>query len=120
MPGSRGALRLQERWTPTDQSRAFAIDSETFSFERGVGLPGTAWMTGDAIWSTDVSEDASYVRRSHAMQLGFRSGLFVPIGRGVACRGVLEFLTVEWREAGPELLERIARLGERLARHVRS
>ncbi len=120
LPGSRGALTLHERWTPNDLSRAFAIESETSSFERGVGLPGSTWKSGEPIWSTDVSEDPGYVRRSSAQQLGFRSGLFVPIGRGDSCRGVLEFLTVEWRDAGPELLERVARLGERLGRHVRT
>lgn len=118
LPDSRNRLVLSGSWATDEVARAFVIDSETFSFEPGIGLPGATWQQGQVRWNTDVSNDPAYVRRSNALKLGFRSGLFLPIGRDERCRGVLEFLTHEWRTATDDLIERFARLGARLGRHV--
>lgn len=118
LPDGAGALRLAARWTPSEGAVTFARDSEHFAFARGEGMPGKTWMEGRASWRPDLDSEETYARRPSAHRLGFRSGLFVPLGRGDGCRGVLEFLTTEWRNAGDDLLERFSRLGDHLDRHV--
>lgn len=117
-PGGR--LRLAGQWTPSDAAVAFSVESAEFSFERGEGIPGQVWERGEPSWQRDVSEEPGYVRRANAQRLGLRCGLFVPVGRGSACRGVLELLTSEWQPADRDLLERFARLGDRLGSYVAS
>lgn len=115
-PGN--VLRLTGRWSGSDAAAAYVDASSRATFERGQGLPGRAWSRGEPIWSTDVAGDPRYVRRAEADRLGLHSGVFLPVGHGAACRGVLEFLTVEWREADEQVLARLRQLSGRLGEHL--
>lgn len=116
----RGASRLDlaASWAPSDAAAAFVAESAAASFERGSGIPGRTWETGEPRWSGDVSDDTRFIRKATAEALGFRAGLFVPVGTGSACRGVLEFLSDERRAASTDLLVELASLGERIAAHL--
>lgn len=111
-------IDLAASWAPSDTAATFVAESSVASFERGVGLPGSAFDTGEPWWSADVSTDPRFVRRAAAESLGLRSGLFLPIGRRAACVGVLEFLSFEPRSYSDDQLEQLADLGERIAPYV--
>ena len=44
---------------PLDGGNEFMTASRTWTFPRGVGLPGNVWATGEAIWLPDLPQRAA-------------------------------------------------------------
>jgi PAS domain S-box-containing protein len=105
-------------WAAHDAGRVFILESVGTALGRGQGLPGRAWDTGEPAWSADVADDPRFVRAQSARVLGLRSGIFIPIGSGGSCQGVVEVLTTELRRATDGFLRSLGALGVRLAAHV--
>lgn len=69
--------------------------SQSYSFERGVGIPGKVWQTGLIEWESDATSvpDQLFLRRSLAQNLGLAHILAVPITHMHAVIGVQVFFS---------------------------
>lgn len=112
------ALRFSGIYYATNsQSEQFAGLSGSYTFSRGVGLPGLAWESRTPVWFEDVSRDSRFLRASAAARLGVRSGFAVGVPdyfEPEVPSAVLVFFFSTPRERDPYLLH----LGDLLATQV--
>jgi PAS domain S-box-containing protein len=87
-----GLLLLSGAWqAPTIGGAGVERFSRGATFERGEGLPGLVWASGEPLWIEDLSSARGFPRQQEAARLGLRSFFAFPIpgvGRTV---GVLAF-----------------------------
>jgi PAS domain S-box-containing protein len=103
-----GALRC----LAVDGGDGFAAASRRQRFAPGRGLPGRVWSSGEPTWIPDVVGDPNFPRAEAASAAGLRSALGVPITADGTFAGVLELLTTELLEPGPDLIAAIAAIGD--------
>jgi PAS domain S-box-containing protein len=128
--GLRGAIRdvcqkteweYGEVWLPVEDSGIRRIDvdyyeeefaefaalSEGYTFDKGEGLPGRVWATGEFEWAHDVEEATTeeYPRRNAALATGLESALGVPIVADDETVAVLMFGMSETREVDEQLVD---------------
>ena len=79
-----------ERLEPTDN---WHLDDETAfedirrvtmqtTFERGVGLPGRIWESGQPAWIVDVTQDDNFPRAQQCQNIGVRAAFGFPVRDG--------------------------------------
>ncbi len=93
----------------------FERDSLERSFERGIGLPGRVWSSGQPSWIPDLAEDANFPRVRSALSLGLRSGAGFPIMLGSQVLGAMEFFSIEPKGRDGELTQLMTNLGRQMA-----
>lgn len=64
--------------------------SESYTFEKGIGLPGRVWKTNTSHWIQRLEDDPNLPRKHGFIKLGWRSGLAVPISDGLKVIAVVE------------------------------
>jgi signal transduction histidine kinase len=79
--------------------------------DRGVGLPGRVWASGQPLWLADLQSEANFPRRSTAVDLGLRTGFAFPIRHAGETLGVIEFFDTCPRQPDHELLKLMDTLG---------
>jgi signal transduction histidine kinase len=79
--------------------------------ERGVGLPGRVWGSGEALWIADLDSENNFPRRVAAADVGLRSGLGFPIRHAGDILGILEFFDTRPRQPDDELLKLMDTMG---------
>jgi PAS domain S-box-containing protein len=109
--------RLRCAYTSGQDKAAFAdFDTLTRSitFDKGVGLPGRVWASGEPAWIRDVVGDENFPRAAIAA----RDGLHAAVGFPVILRGevlhVLEFFSTEIREPDYQLLSTLRTVGQQI------
>ena len=75
------------------------------TFERGEGLPGRVWASGQPAWILDIAQDANFPRLAPAVACGLHSAFACPVVVGDRTLGVIEFFTRRIHEPDPDLLE---------------
>ena len=99
-------------WHPPDIAMAeFELTSRELTFEKGAGLPGRIWATGEPVWIPNVLEDENFPRYSVAATAGLHSAFGFPILVGNEVIGTVEFFNREIRQPDPELLRMMASIG---------
>jgi len=98
-------LRFQDGWSIADPAIApFVERSRAFVFRPGEGLTGTVWLSGEAVWSPDITRDPRVRDRSAWQGTGLRGGFaFAVIAEGRIV-GVLNFSSLKAREPDQRLL----------------
>lgn len=81
------------------------------TFEKGVGLPGRIWASGEPIWVDNVVDDENFPRTPVFIREGFRGAFGFPIKLGEEVLGVVDFFSPEVREPDDELLKLVAGIG---------
>jgi PAS domain S-box-containing protein len=114
-------LEFTTAWPVSDTTlTAFSERSQALTFERGVGLPGTAWAERRDVWIDDAKSRADTVRGSFAREAGIGAAMAVPVPSPDRIVAVLEFLATEPRgrdEAVADVISRVAtQLGPMLER----
>ncbi|MGH2760810.1 MAG: SpoIIE family protein phosphatase [Actinomycetota bacterium] len=99
---------------PNSDLDPFVDACRTRTFERGTGLPGRVWATGEPVWVADVVKDLSSPRAPAAEKADLHGGLAIPVGAGNEFLGVMEFFSAEVRHPDDELLDMIATVGAQL------
>ena len=116
---SADAMCCTELWhAPSDKSGAFEAASRRACFKRGAGLPGRVWVSGQAAWVADITQDADY---PHAKVEGGRSihgALAFPIRLGNETLGVFEFFSHEMRSPDKDLLELLTAIGNQIGQFI--
>jgi PAS domain S-box-containing protein len=74
-------------------------------FERGIGLPGRVWATGESLYLSTAVADSSFFRGRVALKHGLHAGLGLPITAGDEVIGVLEFFSRETRRSDDGLMQ---------------
>lgn len=98
----------------------FPHHSRTLRFQRGEGLPGRVWTTGQALWVEDVTQEPWFLRRHLARKCGLRGGVGIPICAGDRVIAVMLFFLLRARSPQPTLIALVgsvaAQLGEIIQR----
>ncbi len=112
-------LRCVDVWRqPGTDVAAFEAATRQRSFERGIGLPGRVWASGQPAWVPDVVEDDNFPRAAVAARVGLHTALSIPIRLSEEVLGVLEFFGLDSRPPDGALLEMIAAVGSQVAQFI--
>jgi PAS domain S-box-containing protein len=118
--GQKELLRLSAMSVrdASPELRAFVDASHQAGFKSGKGLPGRVWHTGRAVWISQLSIDADFLRREPAAQAGLQSAMAFPIQNAGHFFGVLEFFTRHRLEQHEVLLNMMTAIGSELGQFV--
>ena len=73
-------LRFVDLWhAPQVEASEFIQDSRNRTFQRGVGLIGRTWESGQPIWIPDVTSDPHFRRAPMAIHVGLHGGFAFPV-----------------------------------------
>ncbi len=112
---STDLLHLAAAWSRTGfDAGDFETHTRHMSFSKGVGVPGTVWERGEAIWITDVQEYPAFVRKDLARHAGLHTSFSVPIIRRSGVVGIIQFFSRDTRKPDRELLNMFGSLGSQL------
>ena len=87
-------------------------------FERGVGLPGRIWASGEAVWIGDVVDDGNFPRAAVAATEGLHGAFGFPIKLNEEILGVIEFFSHDIRQPEPDLLEMMTAIGSQVGQFI--
>ncbi|MEO5618612.1 MAG: response regulator [Candidatus Eisenbacteria bacterium] len=105
-------LRCLYAWQkPGAPLEEFERASRGIVFEKGRGLPGRVWASGEPAWIADVTMDSNFPRAAVAERCGLHGAFGFPILLGGQIHGVLEFFSNEIREPDEELLRILSTIG---------
>ena len=113
VPEPRGeALVMLDVWREqgVEGVEPFIEDSRSRRFERGYGLPGHVWATGDARWLPDLGEPG--FMRTSAIAADLRTGLAFPVAEGREVLAVIELFSIDVRPEDPQLVQLVVQLGQ--------
>lgn len=102
------------RYSRDPEMVEFHRDSASFTFARGVGLPGRAWESRKAVWIEDVTQDANFPRAELARRAGLKAAVSIPVLAGGRVTLVLDFFLKEARPQDPRLVELISAIAAEL------
>ncbi len=88
--------------------------SEQLDYQRGEGLPGLAWATGQPQLLTDVRDPDRFDRAAQAQRAGVREAMAVPVMGAAGAVAVLELFVTHERAGEPGRMERIAKVAAEL------
>ena len=75
--------------------KAFIEITKKTTFNKGIGLPGTAWEKGNATYYSDIGKERNFPRyRLSKKDLKLKGGLALPITYANKLLGVIEFYSV--------------------------
>jgi hypothetical protein len=87
-------------------------------FEKGVGMPGTAWATRKPAWMADMGQDATFLRGRVAGKLGIHGAIAFPCVASGHLVSVIELFSREVRDPDPALLDLFGTLGSQIGQFV--
>jgi PAS domain S-box-containing protein len=106
------AVRLWRR--PGLETAAFERDSRDRPLEKGAGVIGHVWATGELAWVPDVLADPEFARGQAAVEAGLRSAIAFPLLLGGEVVGVVEFLSRDLRRPDEALATTLKAIGSQL------
>ena len=108
-------LHLMHIWHAkwADPSFIEALSHKTV-LERGKGVAGRTWSTGEPVWEPGISSDER-AQRSATMRDGLRGGFGLPMRQGVEMVGVIEFYNPEIREPDKALLATLDNIANQIS-----
>ena len=115
MDEATGGLVSLATWHNSDGPMdAFERQTRSVRMQRGVGLPGRVWATGEAVWVPDVQGDPGFARREAPIEVGLHAGFGFPIKRAGTMLGVIEFFDTRPRARDEDLLDLMDALGAQI------
>jgi signal transduction histidine kinase/CheY-like chemotaxis protein/HPt (histidine-containing phosphotransfer) domain-containing protein len=120
LPESRDVLEPTGLWH-LDEPGSYAElrqVTERTTFERGVGLPGRIWESGQPAWINNVQTDPNFPRNKLTDRLGVKSAFGFPVMVDGEIAAVLEFFAEEEMEPDESLLMMVGTLGEQVGRVI--
>ena len=97
---------------------AFENTTKQRTFEKGVGLPGRVWASGEPAWIPDVVHDANFPRVRIAAQEGLHAAFGFPIRLGDEIHGVIEFFSSQIRRPDEDLLRMMSTIGIQIGQFI--
>jgi PAS domain S-box-containing protein len=100
------ALCCRQSWhRPGVPVHDFETASYSRTFDKGQGLPGRVWATGEPAWILDIDRDDNFPRLAAARGYGLHSAFAIPVVVRGQVLGVIEFFTKNIHEPDADLLE---------------
>jgi signal transduction histidine kinase len=96
---------------PQEQLSTFEEHMRQTRIERGLGLPGRVWGSGQPLWIPDVQREVDFPRRAAAIDIGLHTAFGFPIRHAGEVLGVMEFFDTRPRQSDGELLKLMDALG---------
>jgi len=87
-----------------EAAERYRTDTRSARFQRGEGLPGLAWLSGQTQWTAQLDTEPAFERKPMAKALGLHTGVFVPVRGSHGTLGVVEFLGARRRPSEPDLM----------------
>jgi PAS domain S-box-containing protein len=113
-------LRCGQLWHSSKPHLAeFDADCRRTTFNRGVGLPGRVWKSGEPAWISDVTKDANFPRAPVAADAGLHSALGFPIVVGGELLGVMEAFSGDIQQPDTNLLEMLTAIGSQIGQFMK-
>lgn len=110
-PAAR-VLRFKHFWgSPTAHLEDFESVSNTFTFSRGIGLPGRIWETSGAHWIPDVFADGNFPRAPFAQSAGLHAAFGFPVKDANEFFGVIDFFNEKIQKPDNDLLNMMSAIG---------
>ena len=97
---------------------AFENTTKQRTFEKGVGLPGRVWASGEPAWIPDVVHDANFPRARIAAQEGLHAAFGFPIRLGADIHGVIEFFSSQICQPDEDLLRMMSTIGIQIGQFI--
>ena len=97
---------------------AFEAITRQRTFEKGVGLPGRVWASGEPAWIPDVVRDDNFPRAHVADQEGLHAAFGFPIRLGAEIYGVMEFFSPQIRQPDEDLLQMMGTIGIQIGQFI--
>ncbi len=114
-----GVLRCVDMWhLPELNVAEFAEATSSMTFDRGIGLPGCVWQSGQPSWIPDVVIEPDFLRVAHAAKNGLHGACAFPIPLGGEIVGVMEFFSRDVREPDDDLLALMVALGTQIGQFI--
>jgi two-component system, sensor histidine kinase and response regulator len=115
----RDVLRCAYVWKARpEQFPSFDALSRKIVFQRGVGLPGRVWATGQPAWIADVVEDGNFPRAAAAAREGLHAALGFPVTLRGEVVSVIEFFSRETRKPDAGLLATLTTIGRQIGMFI--
>ncbi len=112
-------LRRLDLWhQPHVKASEFVEDTRQRTFDRGIGLSGRVWASGEPAWIPDVAKDPNFPRAPYAARAGLHGAFGFPIQAMSHVQGVLEFFSHDIREPDPDLLQAVAEVGTKIGQYI--
>lgn len=109
--------RASGEYVATDGASEFAEEIDSVTFERGHGLPGRCWESGEPEWIADLTDvETGFERAVTAEEAGLRAALAVPIVADGDVVAVLVFMLPETRKVDEGMVEATATVAANLGR----
>jgi PAS domain S-box-containing protein len=120
--GSSEPLRLVSGWSiPELDARPLWRRSRELSFDRGVGLPGSAWASGEITLAPSYRDYPTPAPRYDvSAELGLEAALAIPVPIGPPSQvlAVAEFHTLSFNPQSEELLALLAAFADQLGTFI--
>ena len=87
--------------SPSPPLNAFLAETRGLTFPLGASLVGRVWQRRQAVWVTDLAQDAGFLYRNRPAQAGLQGAVAFPIQSAGDFFGVLEFFAM--RRLEPDL-----------------
>jgi len=99
---------------PVDAKNYSAIYNNSFTLNKGEGLPGRVWKKSKSLWIEDLHQDITLPRNEGFKKLGWQTGFAVPIKDGERVIAVIECLNKIKYTAKYDLLEVLESVGSQV------
>jgi PAS domain S-box-containing protein len=112
-------LRCREFWR-ADGAKGEEFEKETRRrrFDKGEGLPGRIWASGEPAWIEDVLADDNFPRAPFAALAGAHGAIGFPIRSRPRITGVLEFFSQSIRQPDPDLIQLFDSVGTQIGQFI--
>ncbi|MDO8142113.1 MAG: PAS domain-containing protein [Candidatus Brocadiales bacterium] len=107
---NQGGTRLERNhafYSSIEGMEKFSEYSCGFTFTHGSGLPGRAWVEKQPVWIEDVTHDPHYLRTAIAGEVGFRTGIVLPVIADNEVVSVFVFYSLKAEERNDHLVKLI-------------
>ena len=113
-------LRCGTLWSaPSAHVDLFISKCRETTFERGIGLPGRVWATGEPAWIPDVVKDGNFPRAPVAAREGLHGALGFPVMVGRETLGAMEFFSYEIQQPDEDLLRMLGAIGSQVGQFMK-
>ncbi len=112
-------LRLKDIWhVPSLEMSEFEQCSRTFTFSKGIGLPGRVWASGQPVWVADVIIDSNFPRAAIAAKLGIHGAMSFPVTKRAEVIGIMGFFAKSIRPPDKDVFNIMADIGRRIGAFI--
>jgi diguanylate cyclase (GGDEF)-like protein/PAS domain S-box-containing protein len=116
---ARNVLCYGATWSPMleDEARSEA-EAVNVTFQRGMGLAGRVWASGEALWVANTANDPRVMRANVTTADGMRGAFLFPVLADGRTIGVLSFASRSVREPDARLLQAVRVIGAQIGQFV--